>query len=205
MATLGQATSQVIEQLGPRSDTSISASCQQAILDAVQHYEASRFFFNEGRFSFTASATIYYSFPAAAFDVNEVDMMTVTVSGAVIEVERTTYGDIARKDSSGATGIPCEYAIWNQQFRLYPKPNSTYQIDVDCQKRLATLSSSTDSNAWLTYGLEMIAARATKMLSIRFKDYDHAKAYDLVETEAFNRLLRQTDRLGSSGRISPAD
>ena len=205
MATYGGAVDLILTELG-RGDTSITVVTEREVLKAIEHYAPSRFWFNEARGSFTASNTIFYPLSAMTVSFLEIDQMVVTVNSGVIELEPSTHQELNRIDVSGFTGYPSRWAIWAEQIRLYPKAasGSAYQVDVDGTKRLATLSASTDTNAWLTEGLDLIAARVEKILSARrFANYDAAQMYQVAEREALERLLNRTERLTTSGRIQP--
>lgn len=200
MPTYSQVVDQIIAEIG-KADTSITDVVKREVLNAVEHFSTERFWFNEAHATFTASSTTDYALATVAADLMEIDVMTVTVSGAKYDVTPTTYQDISRMDVSGFTGIPTEYAIFGESIRLFPKPNSVYQIDLYYQKRLATLSATGDSNAWTTYGSELIQARAEKELKAkRYRDYDGAVACGRVEEEALQKLREKTERMTASGR-----
>ena len=47
----------------------------------------------------------------------------------------------------------------------------------------------------------MIRARALKLCSGRFKNFDDAQAYQILESQELERLINQTEKLLSIGRI----
>lgn len=205
MATFGEAVDLILTELA-RSDTSITVVTEREVRKAVEHYSPTRFWFNEARASFTASNTIYYPFSTVANLTHfvEIDQVTTTVGGGVIELSPESEITLNRLDTSGFTGFPTHYSIFAETMRLYPKPASgtTYQIDVLGTKRLATLSVSTDSNEWTDEALDLICARVSRMLSMkRFKDFDAAQAYQRVEDEVFARLIGRTERNSSTGKL----
>ena len=208
MATFGAAVSQILADI-KRTDTSITAEVESHVLQAVEHYSTRRFWFNEFRGSFTASSTIYYPVATAGggalADLREIDRMTVTISGTRYPVVRDTFQNLEDLDmGSTITGYPERYAVFQEQIRLYPTPNGVYQVDVMGQARLATLSASTNSNALLTHGLDLILARAEKTLWARkVKDPGQAQVCAQLEDEALHRLDAQTVKFTSSGRLSP--
>ena len=205
MATYGGAVDLILTELA-RADTSITVVVEREVLKAIEHYAPTRFFFNEARGSFTASNTIFYPLSSMAVAWLEIDQLTVTVNGSIIELLPASHQELNRMDVSAFTGYPARWAIWAEQIRLYPRPASgtSYQVDIDGTKRLATLSASTDSNAWTNEGLDLIAARVEKILSARkFKDFEAAQVYQTAEREALDRLLGRTERLTMSGRIQP--
>ena len=205
MATYGGTVDLIITELA-RSDSSITAVVEREVLKAIEHYAPTRFWFNEARGSFTASNTMFYALSALTVSFLEIDQMTVTINSGVVELEKATHQELNRIDVSAFTGPPSRWAIWAEQIRLYPRPASgtSYQVDVDGTKRLATLSASTDTNAWTTEGLDLISAHVQKNLwAKKFKDPAQAQVFQVAETEALNRLLGRTERLGSTGRIRP--
>ena len=211
MATYGGAVDLVLTELA-RSDTSITAVVEREILKAVEFYSSERFWFNEARTSFTASSTIYYPFssifPATAAymaGMVEIDQLSITVGSDVYELDFETHQAVVRLDSNANhTGDPVVWALFGEKIRLYPMlpAGTTRQIDVDGTRRLATLSASTDTNSWTSEGLQLITARAEKSVCARrFKDYDAAQAYQLVETEEYTKLKDRTERLLATGRL----
>lgn len=205
MATYSQAVDFVILQLQSRTETSLTANVQLDIQNAIKHYETTRFWFNEARASFTVSSTLYYPWSTVAADMVGLDQMTVTVNGNVYEVEERPYSYINAIDLNPTTtkGYPQYFAKQAQQFRIYPLPDTVYQVDIDYQKKLTTLSNTADTNAWTTDAFELITARAVATTAMRLRDFDTAMAYQKWEGIALARLLSQTEQFGTTGRISP--
>ena len=202
MATYSQAVDQVIAELG-KADTSITDVVKQELQNAIAYYETDRFWFNEGRTSFSATSTIYYPIATVIPDLLEIDTMAITTGGCVYEIEPENLKTILEMDTASETGIPHKYAIHAEKIRLYAKPDAVYQVDVDYLKRLSTLSATSDTNAWVSFGGEMIQARAQKQLCAkRYRDYDKAVACKQVEDEAYQKLKDRTERLLGSGKIS---
>lgn len=205
MATYGAAVDLILTELA-RSDTSITAVVEREFQKAIDFYQFDRFWFNEARISFTASNTIYYPMSSFSAALLEIDQVTVTVSGSVIELMPQQHSKLQRMDVSGFTGYPTHWALFAEQIRLYPKApsGSVYQVDVLGTKKLATLSASTDANAWSTEALNLMSSRVQKHIwSLRFKDVDKAAYHGQIEIEEYGRLMARTERLISSGKISP--
>lgn len=203
MATYGGAVDLILTELA-RTDTSITAVVERELLKAIEFYAPERFWFNETRISFTASNTIYYPLSGLSATILEIDQLSVTVNSSVCQLEPKTHQELHEMDVSGFTGSPTHWAIFAEQIRLYPKApsGSTYQVDLMGTKKLATLSASTDSNAWTTEGLNLIAARVEKIVSARkFGDANAAQIYQLAEDQELVRLKQRTERLTSTGRI----
>lgn len=201
MATYGQAVDLVISQL-QRSDTSITSFVEQEIRNALEYYSSQRFWFNEARATFTTSSG--QATYTGTTGILEIDSVVVTLGGSKYELEPMNYAVLNALDLGNVTGQPSRYAYWQESFRLYPVPNGSYTCAIEYQQRFATLSASTDTNAFLNYGLEMVVARVQKnMNATRYRDAASAQIQADVEERAFQRLLMQTDKLISTGRIVP--
>lgn len=203
MATYGGAVDLILTELN-RSDTSITAVVEREVLKSIEHFAYERWWFNEARISFTASSTIYYPLANLSATILEIDQISATINSSNEELTPTTHADLHRIDQTGTTGQPSHWALFAEQIRLYPKPASgtTYQIDLMGTKKLATLSASTDTNAWTTEALNLIAARTEKVISAKkFKDFDAAQAYQLAEDQEYAKLRDRSDRLQSMGKL----
>ena len=205
MATYGEAVDLILTELS-RSDTSITAVVEREFIKAIEYYATERFWFNEARISFTASNTIYYPLANLSANMVEIDQLSATINGTVCDLMPATHSELQSMDASGATGQPTHWAIFAEQIRLYRKAasGSTYQIDLMGTKELASLTASTQSNAWTTEALNLIAARVEKVVSARkFKDFDAAQMYAVAEEQELAKLQQRTERLISSGKIRP--
>jgi hypothetical protein len=203
MATYGGAVDLILTELN-RADTSITAVVEREILKAIEYYGPYKFWFNEARVSFTASNTIYYALENMSAYLFEIDQACVTVSGSVLELDLQSHADLQTQDMTGVTGYPTDYALFANQIRLYPKPASgtTYQVDLDGTKRIATLSASTDTNEWTDEALNLICARVEKNICARkFKDFDSAQMYQVAEDQELQRLKERGDKLVTTGSI----
>lgn len=201
MATYGAVVNRVIEEL-PRSDSSITAVVQAALLTAADFYTNERFWFNEKQTTLTTSSSLaYYAWPS---DLIETDSVLCTDSaGTKYELEPVSFQEMNAFDPGNAYGQPCYYSTYNKQFRLYPVPDATYTIIVSHQYAPATLSASTDTNPWTTEAEALIRARTLKYLAgVRFKDYEAAKVYEEMERQELERLKKQTEKLLGVGTLS---
>ncbi len=210
MATYGGAIDLILTELS-RNDTSITAYVEREFLKAVESYSTTRFWFNEARASFTASNTIYYpintvipadSTYAAGFV--EIDQVSAVVNSGTYELPRETHQELERMDVSGFTGTPARFAIFGEKLRLYPKAatGTTYQLNVVGTRRLATLSASTESNAWTNEALNLISARVQKVYAAKkAKDVEAAQIFQLAEDEELARLMERTEKYLSAGRV----
>lgn len=202
MATYEQAVNQIISEL-TRSDTSITSFVQQEVLQACDFYNSTRFWFNEAKANFITSAS--QNSYTGTTNILELDSVLITMpGGSKYELEPMNYAVMNALDMGNFVGQPTHYSYFAEAFRLYPTPNASFTIDIAYQARFATLSATGDSNALLTHGLELIKSRAKKNIyADRFKDGDRAMSYAQLENTALDRLILQTEKLLSTGKLSP--
>ena len=201
MATYGAVVNRIVEEL-PRSDSSITAIVSTALLTAVEFYTNDRFWFNEKQTTLTTSSSLaYYSWPA---DLIETDSVICTDSaGTKYELTPISYQEMNAFDAGNSFGQPYWYSTYNKQFRLYPVPDATYTIIVSHQYSPASLSATTDSNAWTTEAEALIRARTLKYVAgVRLKDYEAARVYEEMERQEYDRLKDQTEKLLGTGTIA---
>lgn len=201
MGTYGSIVSDIISETG-RGDVSVTSNVEQAVLAAIDYYETQRFWFNEGSTTITTSSSLaYYAWPT---DMLEIDSVVAYSNGTRYELDPWIYADMNSVDTGQDFSMPVAYSMFNQMFRLYPCPNKTYTMVVDYQKRLSTLSASTDSNAWTNTAAPLIKARAKASLAAnRWKDFDAAASWHQVEENELERLRLQTEKLLGTGKIRP--
>jgi hypothetical protein len=201
---LGAAVNSIIADLGT-SDTSLTAIVQQQVLDAVSFYESTRFWFNEGAVTLTTSSSLAnYALPAAALPLVEIDSVRISVNGSRYKLNPENHNVLDAMDLGTVFGQPAKYSYFAEQFRLYPVPTATYTFVVSGQFRLATLSATTDTNAFLTHGLNLISTRVQKILqATKYKNPAMAASCAQLETQELLRLQGHTERLTSSGKITP--
>ena len=185
----------------------ISDEIKNAIQTAISLAEVDRFYFNEARaFTMTVANKAYYGVPD---NFQSMESLTITVNQSKYPLDPKTFQYLDAIDIGTAnTGIPIYYAIYNNQFRLYPVPDGEYRLDLALQKRLSALSADSDTNAWMTDGETMIrqAAKAIVLRDvIRGKEAQaEAQAYDALAGRARDFLVRETTRRISTGHIMPS-
>lgn len=201
MATYAAMVNRIVEEL-PRGDTSITAIVQQELLDSISFYTKERFWFNEKQTTLTTSSSLaYYSWPS---DLLEVDSVIVfDTGGTKYELKPMDFKQMDRKDGGQVFGRPIWYSTYNKQFRLYPVPDATYTFVVSHQYAPATLSASTETNVWTVEAESLIRARTKAMLAGgRFKDFDAAQAYRMIEADELQRLKDQTEKLLGTNQLA---
>ena len=200
MATYGAVVNRIVEEL-PRGDTSITAIVAQQMLSAIEFYTNDRFWFNEKQTTLTTSSSLaYYAWPSDMIEIDSV--VAFDAAGTKYELEPMSYQQMNIADAGNNFGQPYWYSTYGKQFRLLPVPDATFTFVVSHQYSPATLSATTETNAWTTEAEALIRARTSKNLcAIRFKDYDAARMYAEVEREEYRRLKDQTEKLLGTGEI----
>ena len=201
MATFGAVVNRIVEEL-PRGDSSITAVVTQNLLSAVDFYSTDRFWFNETSTTLTTSSSLaVYSWPVGMLEIDSV--LITDPGGTKRELDPISYQEMNAMDAGNTFGRPCWYSTYAQKFRLYPVPDATYTFVVSHQTALSTLSATTDSNAWTTEAESLIRARTKALLAAgRFKDFEAAQAYQMMESQEYQRLKNQTEKLLGIGSLA---
>lgn len=176
-----------------RSD--LSATAEDEIRSAIAHYERESFWFNEQRSSLdTSDGVEFYGLPE---DFVHMHSLVVEVNNFTYPLNHRSYDTIEQwfVRSSTFTGYPTDFAIYAEQFRLYPVPNGAYEMTLSYIRRLPTLNNETDSNAWTDTAEEVIRSRAEAQIAARkLRDRDAAADYSALEQEALRKLRHERDR-----------
>lgn len=198
MATYSQLVDRIILDTA-RGDTSYTDTVKLHILDAIEHYSTRRFWFNEGSFTVTTSASAAsYAVPT---DNLEIDTAIVTVGGRKMPLVRKTFSEIENLDSGQVFADPFYFTQFAEQIRFYPVPDKTYTVSLTGMKYIPTLSNTSDSNSWTTVAQELIRARTEKTLyGFRYKDIEAAQIMQVAEDNALERLDAQTVKHQSTGK-----
>lgn len=175
--------------------TDLAAEIRDAIQSAIQHYESTRFWFNEKSQSVSTSAgNPWVDVPA---DFVTADELTVQLNQRAYQLQRWSFADLDEIDTSGATvlGQPIGYALFGERFRIYPVPDAVYSITVAYLSRLGALSADSDTNAWMTDAEQLIRARAKWELALhRTMDETMVAAMERAEARALSVLQSRSAR-----------
>lgn len=171
-----------------------ATAVNRSINAAIQHYESTRFRWNEMReseYKSTVSGTRQYALPG---NMIRMDTLKLLYNGSYIDLQKRTWEEIDRKDTqqSGTTGIPTLYCIYGNMLRLFPTPNGAYWLSASYLKRdlptsvtgsftnyipvsgaysmtvTATASHLNRLNGWYQDGEELIRSRAIGELEIYY-------------------------------------
>lgn len=210
MTTLGTMINRIADELA-RDD--LKAQTAGAVRSAVQNYTGERWWFNES-VSFTiciSSATDTYALPA---NFERADELSLILTGPVIlEIERQTFADISGWQTGTSTGQPTDYCIYENSLIVFPAPDQNYTTVMSYVAGVATLTATACTNAFMTYGEELIRARARADIMINFLRDEAATAeyltmlqsglpfYSHRERAAYSTLRFRSNRRLTTGRI----
>ncbi len=147
---------------------------EREINSAIKHYESKRFRWNEvpgWTVAVTVAGTRYYSLTS---DFIRFDTLLLKYNDAFIYMEPRTWDYIEYKDReiTATRGIPGDYCIYAEQLRVWPVANDAYTLQGSYIRRLTTpdneLSVTSCTNAWLTFGEEMIRTRAKAAVQVNY-------------------------------------
>lgn len=203
MSTFGTMIDRVTNEL-KRSD--LTAEARLAIKSAIQYYEDEEEYFTETQTAInTAAGSAYYSLPT---NFESMISLTLTTSNYTYPLIQRTFQWIDdHQTNDNFQGRPTEYAIFNEQIRIYPIPNQTDQLNFSFNTSFADLSATTDTNSWMTEGEELIRLRAKVDLLQNVIQGPEAMSYAgqlaAREMDVAGRLKNKTTARRTTNKIRP--
>ncbi len=186
-------------------DSNATLEIQEAIITAIDAYTDQHHFFSEARTTFKTQAGVeYYALPPDF--VREV-IVKKLIGDVFVDMPRRSFKSIdLRQVDKTTTSEPFEFAIWEEKFRLYPRPDDEYEIHVSYYKSLSGLSRPEDKNDWLNKAEALIRSRAKWELFTHVL-YDTARAAAMAQAEArgFSALKQKDVQRKSVGRLEKTD
>ena len=182
--------------------TDLTAQCSDAVVMAIRHYDRKRWWFSEGSYTFTTTAsTATYTLPT---DYREMDYVEVQdTGGRWSEVCPDTFPNIRKRLEVSSTGLPDVYAIRDQKITLAYQPEQTYTVKLWYCKALGTLSASASSQ-WTTDCADLIRAHAAETVAMRtLHDGELAQFMRGIRLDEYNRLLEENDRRVANDKAEP--
>lgn len=211
MTTLGDMAGRISDELA-RSDLE-SPQTYDAIRSAINHYAGERWWFNES-LSFTicvSTATDSYSLPA---NFERADELNLILSGPLIlPIEQQAFDTISQWQTGLVTGQPTDFAIYQETIIYFPAPDANYTTLLSYVTSVSTLTGTTSTNAFMTYGEELIRSRARADIQINFlRDEGATTEYMIMlqsglpfyshrERVAYSSLRAKATRRLTTGRI----
>lgn len=201
MSDYGTLINRVLRDLNRTGQGDMTATAQDEIISAIDHYQRETWHFTEKRATLdTVDGQEFYGLPT---DFERMDSLVIDVNNYSYRLNERTYDTLedwfVRSDTY--TGYPTDFAVYDEQIRLYPVPNGAYQMTLSYIQDLTQLSTSTDSNAWTTTAEELIRRRACKNIAAGvLHDLDKAQTYDGLERSAYLALRSNTNQRLMTGR-----
>jgi len=162
-----------------------------------QHIEAACEFFADEKFWFNSIVTTAATTPST---------VTMTIPATVRRIERLTipaqYTELREavlpefeQLDGGETGVPCVYAYYNDQIRLWPTPDAAYTLQFTGLAQVDAPETASETNIWTVQAFDLIVSRV-KMTLARdvFRDPDGVTLYGAATAEILRRAKRETAR-----------
>ena len=200
MSTYGTMQSRIADDI---ARTDLTSQIRTAILNAIVYYSVERFWFNQGvATAATVDAQQNYDLPS---DFIAADSLRITVNSSVYDLFPRTKQYIDQLTVTAShEGQPSDYAIYAEDFWLWPIPDAVYTLTLAYHKKFAVLSASADTNAWMVEAEQLIRNRAEwELYGTLLRDIAMANACKSMELEALANLKNMTGRQVASGTITP--
>jgi hypothetical protein len=164
MTTLGIMMDRIADELA-RAD--LTSQISDAIRSAINYYAGEHWFFNEvADFSFTTSSSLeIYPVPD---DFERLVIMQTIIGGQRVPCDYQTYDTIRRWQTNLVFGQPTDFSIYNRDLVVYPIPNGPFVEVLSYIQTVSTLTSTACTNAFMTYGEELIRNRARADIQVNF-------------------------------------
>ena len=204
VGTLGNMADTITDEI---RDSTIPTQIIDKILEAIDYYDGERFYFNEDQsivYTTSNSQEFYTSVDWSGIDtIRHIDSVKVQYSGGRFPLRAATWDEMERASTTTTNvGVPTYYAYYQQRLRLYPIPNQAYTIQMAVLQQLATLSLTTQSNAWVVDGFNMIKARAKALIYAHIKDDpQQAQKFEYIADQEYKALKAQTRNRIATGRV----
>lgn len=195
----------------------LKSQTEDAIRSAVNHYAGEVWWFNQdGSLSITLTSSVDTYTLTANFE--KAIQFTLKLSGPIdLDITLQNYDDITSWQSGTAYGQPTDYAIYNNTVVLFPCPNASLDTILTYITTVSTLTTTTCTNSFMTYGEELIRSRARADIMINFLRDEAATAEYLVmlqsgfpfythrERVAYGSLRARATRRLATGRLRGSD
>lgn len=203
MSTLADMVSRIADDIN-RTDLS-TTQIPLAINRAIKYYKKEPFWFKETTDTFVtvANQKIYTSTDTGITDISRIHTVEIEANSANEELLLRDVKWIEYQNPNDSTGVPTDYAWWQNSFYLYLVPNGVYTIRVYYTKDYPELTG-VQTNDWITYAEDLIEARARWWLYTRIiLDTEQALVAKNEENDALFALREINEGYVAQGRIPP--
>lgn len=87
------------------------------------------------------------------------------------------------------TGVPQFYALQGEYFRLYPVPQSNYQLKLIYYKRLVKMTADEDENDWAKHTPNSLIGKAGMIITAANGDAERYMEFEKTYTNAYAALM----------------
>lgn len=205
MATLGTLVTRASARLKDPTFQAVSRAEVVAVInDAITHYKAKRFFFND--FEETINLTI--NNPLLVLVTNPNPALIFKTGGIVINYASTRW--LTTKVSSNeydamnvqGSGIPFAWTFRDGQYFLYYYPDAAYSTVVRGLKNYLPLVNDSDSNDFTVEAESMILYQTLSRLYGEFRQDEKMEGYYTGRAnDEFKTLKSRTQDNNGTGRI----
>lgn len=190
--------------------TDLASQIQNAIQDAIKHYEHDRFWFNTTRALTFATVNAQSAYGASDLaqipTLIRIDHLFLPLGNSVFDLDYYEPDQFEYIAANGAPGKPTCYTYVDSQILLWPVPNAVYTLRPHMHYRLSALSNSTDSNAWCNEAEQLIRTHAKLILYMDvLEDNDGAGRMQAKIQSLKDKLDFESSARESSGRIRGTD
>lgn len=207
--TLGQMKADIADELArPDLTTQIASK----IAEAIDFYQPERFFFSESRdflFSTTTGKEFYTEADIPGISVlNGFDYIILYIGSIPWPLARRTDVEIEVLNQNGLMrGQPWSWSYFNQQLRLGPVPDLTYQMRIACHQYVAPpANDNVTGNAWMTSAEKLIRSYAKSQLYLHvIRNRDMAAVMQGEADAAYDMLKGKTNKLVGRGIVAPME
>lgn len=214
MTTRAELRTRILRDL-ERDETEWGADIDASISDAIRTYQPKRFYFNEFRtltFNTVAGTDLYtYNTPTLTGTIGaefyRVDETLIREGGKnTMTLQRVEYDWLeGLADDNLSTGMPYNYAYINRGIRIYPMPNTAYQIRILGHMKVPEPADDVENdNPWTNEAFQLVRAGAKLSFAINIvEDEALAARMALAEQRALSTLRAETHAKIGSGNIIP--
>lgn len=209
MTTLGIMVDRIADELS-RDD--LKTQTEAAVRSAVNNYAGERWWFNEvAALTITLTPTIeFYPLPD---DFEAVDAFSVLIGGNLLDIDERSFNTINTWQTNNVVGQPTDFAIYGNQLDIFPIPNDTFLTVLSYVQSVSTLTTTTCTNTFMTYGEELIRSRARADIQLNFLRDEGVTSeyllmlqtgspfYSLRERAAYQNLKSRNTRRLATNRI----
>lgn len=191
MANLGSVANRINDDLN-RDD--LTAQAKLEIVSAIRYYQSNLFWFTEEKA--TTNTVANQELVALPDDYLSHLSLRITDGNWSYPLKMRDYSWLEESYDPQSFGCPVEFALWEEQIRLFPIPDSSdYVLTMSYYRKFDELSNDSDSNQYLADECEeMIRSRAEAQLCYRYlQDIPRGDRYTQLEQMSYNRCVKRTN------------